>query len=48
VFLIISYVFSSIKLENRAKQILPGREGHEGRRMGQGEKIGPNNVYTHE
>jgi hypothetical protein len=35
-------------LENRAKLILPGSEGGEGRRMGQGEKMGPNNVYIHE
>jgi hypothetical protein len=27
VFLMISYVFSSTKLENRAEQVLPGREG---------------------
>jgi hypothetical protein len=27
VFLIISYVFSSTKLEKRAEQVLPGNEG---------------------
>jgi hypothetical protein len=30
VFLIISYVFSSTKLEKRARQILPGNEGDGG------------------
>jgi hypothetical protein len=43
VFLIISCVFSSIKSEKRAEQVLPGRgEGVEVKEEGGG----PNNVYT--
>jgi hypothetical protein len=34
VFLIIAYVFSSIKLEKRAEQVLPGREGGGRKRKG--------------
>jgi hypothetical protein len=36
VFLIIAYVFSSIKLKKKAEQILPGNKWGEGR--GDGEK----------
>jgi hypothetical protein len=40
VFLIISYVFSSTKLEKKAEQVLPGSEGdgERGRSGGQGER----------
>jgi hypothetical protein len=54
VFLIISYVFSTTKLENkRAEQVLPGSEGERGlgltgEGVGVGERSGPNNVYTYE
>jgi hypothetical protein len=34
--IIISYVFSSTKLERRAEQVLPGSEGGGGVRQGQG------------
>jgi hypothetical protein len=34
--LIIAYVFSSIKLEKRAEQVLPGSEGGGGNREGAG------------
>jgi hypothetical protein len=46
VSLIISYVFSSTKLENkRAEQVLPGSGG----RVGSGGRgCGPNNVFTRE
>jgi hypothetical protein len=49
VFLIISYVFSSTKLEERAEQVLPGSEGGWGeeRKEGVG-RDGPNNVCTYE
>jgi hypothetical protein len=33
---IIAYVFSSTKLEKRAEQVLPGREGVRGRGRGRG------------
>jgi hypothetical protein len=48
VFLIIAYVFSSTKLEIRAKQVLPGREGlgGEGRDVGYGGKMAQT-VYGH-
>jgi hypothetical protein len=54
VFLIISYVFSSTKLEKRAEQVMPGSEGsgEEGERKrgvggkGVGGRGGPKNVYT--
>jgi hypothetical protein len=51
-FLIISYDFSSTKLENkRAEQVLPGSKEGGGRVWGRGKgreegKGGPNNVYT--
>jgi hypothetical protein len=41
----ISYAFSSTKLDKRAEQILPGSEGEGGGGRG---KDGPNNVYTYE
>jgi hypothetical protein len=48
IFLIIAYVFSSAKLEIRAKQVLPGSEGGGGRGKwwGAGGRDGPNNVCT--
>jgi hypothetical protein len=50
VFLIIVYVFSSTKLEKRAEQALPGRQGvgGGGGRLETGWRVGPNNVYTYE
>jgi hypothetical protein len=49
--LIIVYTLSSIKLEIRAEQILPGREGLVGGR-GRGQEVegrnGPNNGCTYE
>jgi hypothetical protein len=45
-FFIIAYVYSSIKLEKRAEQVLPGSEGGWGERA-EG-RIGPNNVCTYE
>jgi hypothetical protein len=49
VFLIIACVFSAIKLEKRAEQVLPGREVRWGREEGDGGtggRNGPNNVCT--
>jgi hypothetical protein len=48
VFLIIAYVFSSMKLEIRAEQVLPRRRegGRERERMGTGRRNVPNNVCT--
>jgi hypothetical protein len=48
VFLIIAYVFSSMKLEIEAEQVLPGRrEGERGReRVETGGRNVPNNVCT--
>jgi hypothetical protein len=34
IFFIISYIFSSTKLENKAEQVLPGRGGARGEREG--------------
>jgi hypothetical protein len=51
VFLIIAYTFSSTKLEIRAEQILPGRQGGVGRRVRGREVEGrndPNSVFTYE
>jgi hypothetical protein len=48
---IISYVFSSTKLEKRrVEQVLPGSEAGRGGRVGAGAvgKGGPNNVYAYE
>jgi hypothetical protein len=45
-FLIISYVFSSTKLEKQAEQVLPGSEGVRGQVTGG--KDGSNNIYTYE
>jgi hypothetical protein len=48
VFLIISYVFSSTKLEKRAEHVLPGSEG--GTRTGRGSGAGrvmTQKMYTH-
>jgi hypothetical protein len=45
----ISYVFSSTKLEKRAEQVLPGRQGGEGERMrgqGPGEEM-DQTIYAH-
>jgi hypothetical protein len=41
---------SLTKLEKRAEQVLPGREGDRGKREGRGvgERNGPNNVCTYE
>jgi hypothetical protein len=48
-FLIISYVFSSTKLEKkRAEQDLPGSEGGKEREVEAGGRNGPNNVYIYE
>jgi hypothetical protein len=50
VFLTISNVFASTKLEKRAEQDLPGSEGGRERRKrirGGGRDV-PNNVYTYE
>jgi hypothetical protein len=46
-FLIIAYIFSSTKLEKRAEQVLPGREGsgEEGRGQDTWGRNGPNNVH---
>jgi hypothetical protein len=43
-----AYVYSSIKLEKRVAQVLPGSEGGRGERKGAGERNGPNNVCTYE
>jgi hypothetical protein len=42
------YVFSSTKLETRAEQVLPGREGEGGKKLGEcgRERNDPNNVNT--
>jgi hypothetical protein len=50
VFLIIAYVYSSIKLEKRAEQVLPRSEGvgEKGRRRGAAGRNGPNNVCIYE
>jgi hypothetical protein len=50
VFLIISYVFSSTKLEKRGEQVLPRSEGGWGRGRGRGAggRDGLNNVCTYE
>jgi hypothetical protein len=52
---LVSYVFSSTKLENkRAKQVLPGSDEGIRREVGVGNGVagmgreGPNNVYTYE
>jgi hypothetical protein len=46
VFLIISYVFSSTKLENkRVEQVLPSSKGV-GDRVGAEGRDAPNNIYT--
>jgi hypothetical protein len=47
VVFIIAYVFSSIKLEKRAEQFLPGSEGV-GKKEGTRGRNGPNNVCTYE
>jgi hypothetical protein len=46
IFLIIAYFYSSTELENRAEQVLPGREWEGGKRRGEetGERNDPNNV----
>jgi hypothetical protein len=47
VFLIIFYVFSSMKLEKRAEQVLPGSEwGRGGSRWEAGEEM-PQTMYAH-
>jgi hypothetical protein len=56
VFLVIAYVFSSTKLDNRAEQVLPGSRGIGGREKRWGKEWGrgargrndPNNVYKYE
>jgi hypothetical protein len=48
VFLIIAYVFSSTKLEERAKQVLPGSGRGETEGVGAGWRNGPNSVCTYE
>jgi hypothetical protein len=48
VFLIIAYVFSSVKLEIRAEQVLPGmrKGGSEKERAGQGGEMSQT-MYAH-
>jgi hypothetical protein len=48
VFLIISYVFCSTKLEKRAEQVLLGNEGGGVGGGGCGRQRGPNNVYEYD
>jgi hypothetical protein len=45
-----AYVFSSIKLEKRTDQVLPGSEegGGEREEWGAGRRNGPNNLCTYE
>jgi hypothetical protein len=47
-FFLLFYVFSSTKLGKRAEQVLPGREGVMGGRVGAGKRNDPNNVCTSE
>jgi hypothetical protein len=42
------YIFSSIKLEKRAEQFLPGSKGVRGGWVGEGGRNDPNNVSTYE
>jgi hypothetical protein len=48
IFLIISYVFSSTKLEKRAEHVLPGSEGCTGAGRGRGAgRLMTQKMYTH-
>jgi hypothetical protein len=46
VFLIIAYVFSAIKFEIRAKQVLPGSKGVFGKQVGP-EGVKPKTMYAY-